>query len=383
MKDKILIQAWTVYKSDNSYYIQHSHAAYINSIKKFYKQIYLISPVNRSSGQEVNSYSKLDESFITILELPYIDNYFKAYKYFFNYIRLYSSIRNLEFDTVYSRFPNPFGWLQMFYYNEDRVVHYVGDPIDTVLKNSKINPFIKYTKVFLFIPEYVLFLLSSLKADKVFTNGHHIANKLKKLRINAKPLISTTLTEEDLFNKDSTISINNNCIKLLYVGYLRKAKGVDILINALNILNRKYPNKFSLTIVGSGEEAENLIQLASKYNVKVEFTGHIDDREQLNSVMRKHDIFCFASLSEGSPRVILEALASGLFVITTPVGSLPYVFKENIDLLYFDFNNAISLSNQVLRICGDVNLQRKLRSNIKEKIKTFKIDNFIQEAFNA
>ena len=73
------------------------------------------------------------------------------------------------------------------------------------------------------------------------------------------------------------------------------------------------------------------------YNVT--FLGHVDNRIQLNEILRNNDIFCFASLSEGSPRVILEAMANVINIVSTAVGSLPTIFENEKDILFADFND--------------------------------------------
>lgn len=386
MGNSILIQAWKVFKcnADNEYYIEFTHDIYIQKINNLYKNIYLIAPIVELDRHQTANFSKLDLSVVKIIELPEISNYLSAYKHFLSYLGAYQKIKDIEFDTVYSRFPSPFGWLQMFYFDKNRIVHYVGDPIDTVLKNNKANPIFKMIKVGAFLPELFMFGISSWRADKVVSNGHHIAKKLSRFNIMAKPLISSTLTETD-FNKKA-VSINlddDSTIKLVYVGYLRRAKGVATLLKALERLDNQYPNKFLLTIIGSGEEDEKLKDMAQNGNISVEFLGHINDRQKLNKILRRSDIFCFGSVSEGSPRVILEALANSLLVITTPVGSLPLIFKDYEDMLFFDFDDDKGLTRKIIEICKNKKLQQKISENSFNKAKSFKMDNFIQEAFNA
>lgn len=380
MKDKILIQAWTVYKNDTIFYIEYTHSVYLNTIKKYYNQIYLISPVKVIDNFESKSLYQIDQE-VNIIELPYFSSYLQAYRYFFSFLHAYRKLQSISFDTVYSRFPSPFGWLQKIYFKQNRVVHFVGDPIDTVKKNNKLSLPFKMVKISLFLPEYFLFIWACKGNVQVFSNGHHIAENLKKYNINAKPLISTTLKDDDFYQKK--IKNNSKKIKLIYVGYLRKTKGVDILIDGFNILNKKFPDKYELTIVGDGEEFNNLKKISDQNNLNVIFTGHLDDRSQLNSLLREHDFFCFTSLSEGSPRVILEAIANGLNVISTPVGSLPYLFKDAVDILFFDFNDSYTLAELIEKLSLDYALRKVLLNNSQEKVINFKIENFISEAFNA
>lgn len=380
MKNNILIQAWALYKFNNKFYIEYTHNVYITEIHKIYKKIYLISPVKTIDVAQVATLCEIQGN-IEVIELPFFKNYLQAYKYFFSYISSYRKLKKLSFDTVYSRFPSPFGWLQKIYFKEKRVIHFVGDPIDTVENNRNLSIAYRKLKIYLFSLEYYLFIWASKGRVKVVSNGHHLSNKLRKFNINAKPLISTTLNDTDFFYKD--ITKDSNVITLIYVGYLRKAKGVDTIIQALKIISQSSEKKYKLTIVGDGEEKDNLRNLAKMNDLDVVFTGHIDDRNILNSLLRSSDIFCFASLSEGSPRVVLEAIANGINVISTPVGSLPYVFTDKEEILYFNFNNFEKLAELIEELSLNYELRLKLLKNSQQKVLQFKIDSFINEAFNA
>lgn len=381
MKNSILIQAWSVYRCNNIYYIEYTHSIYLNNIRKSYGEVSLVSPVKDIDLANSKKFSKVPKD-INIFEIPNFSSYISAYKNFIHYVKLYNKLKHKKFDTVYSRFPSPFGWLQKIFFKGNRVVHFVGDPIDTLIKNPNINFVNKLIKIIFFLPEYLLFIWACFgKNVKVFSNGYHIANKLTKLHVNVKPVISTTLVNSDFYDKD--FEKNSSATKLIYVGYLRKAKGVEVVINAFKILNEKYPGLYSLTIVGSGEEESFLKKKCNEYGLNVDFLGHIDNRHELNSILRTHDIFCFASLSEGSPRVILEAIANGLNIISTPVGSLPFIFKNNEDLLYFDFDDPIHLSEKIILLKDNKNLQLSLQKNAFSKVKSFKIDKFIGEVFDA
>ncbi|MGY6625082.1 glycosyltransferase [Acinetobacter johnsonii] len=382
MKESILIQAWGIYTCNGKNYIEYTHYVYLKNILNIYKNIYLLSPAKKVDIEDLNNLYELSDDII-VYQLPEFSSYTSAYKNFFKYIAVYDRIKNNNFDLVYSRFPSPFGWLQKFYFKGKRVVHFVGDPIDTLIKNPKVSILKKIFKTIAFLPEYLFFIWSCFGDNvKAYSNGHHISDKLKKYKLNVKPMISSTLTENDFYEKSNSMGYSDVC-KLIYVGYLRKAKGVDVVVEAFDDLINKFPGKFSLTIIGSGEEEDNLKKINTEKKLGINFLGHIDDRNLLNKLLREHDVFCFASVSEGSPRVILEAIANGLNVVTTPVGSLPYIFIDNEDLLYFDFNSKTELSRKIEMLSESSSLQVKLRKNSYEKVKKFKINSFIGEIFGA
>src|SRR5690606_29761941 len=192
------------------------------------------------------------------------------------------------------------------------------------------------------------------KGAEVFTNGHHIAERLSKSNIEATPLISSTLNESD-FHFEENKSINPQDLKFIYLGYLRKAKGVETILRAFAIVQKKIPNA-KFTIIGTGEFEANLKLICIEEQINnVSFLGHIDDRNQINQLLREHDIFLFGSLSEGSPRVILEAMANGLLVISTPVGSLPQTFVDEKNIIFARFNDEKDFSDKIISLVNNNN----------------------------
>ena len=110
--------------------------------------------------------------------------------------------------------------------------------------------------------------------------------------------------------------------------------------------------------------------------------GNTGIGEKLNELLRTHDIFCFASHSEGYPRVILEAMANGLVVVSTPVGSLPLTFKNQRDILFADFNNSDDFKDKLLSISDNEFTYSRIRINAFKIASTYTIDNFIKKIFN-
>ena len=376
----ILIHAWTVYQSVDGYYIPYTHWVYLKEIAKYHDDICLLSPVIKNNSLNKKGLVAISPVLnVTVKELPYSSSYIGSVKYFFRYLSAYKRLK--QFDVSYARYPIPFGWLQkIFMRNSKRIIHFVGDPIDTIKVNTNLGMLKKWFLISFFIPEHLMYLWACRKAA-VYTNGEHITHRLKKYGVKATPLISSTLNDDDFyFDEYKNLDIKNP--KILYVGYLRKTKGVDTVISSFCNLQKKYPDA-QLTIVGTGEYQGKLEKLIGVRGIKnVHFLGHIDSREKLNTIFRTHDIFCFASLSEGSPRVILEAMANGINVISTPVGSLPSNFKNNENILFSDFHNATDFSTQMVNLLSNEKRAFLLRKNAFEKVKKYKIDNFLSEIFH-
>lgn len=101
------------------------------------------------------------------------------------------------------------------------------------------------------------------------------------------------------------------------VGRLEEVKGHKTLIEAIPYL----PDDMIVILAGQGSEAIRLKDLASTLGVagRIRLLGHRDDVDQL---MPAFDVFCLPSLSEGLPRVVMEAQAAGVPVVASDVGSV-------------------------------------------------------------
>lgn len=115
---------------------------------------------------------------------------------------------------------------------------------------------------------------------------------------------------------------------VLSVGNLRWQKDYKTLIKAFAYFKAMHSD-YRLVIVGDGELREELESFAISEGVgpAVDFEGSIS-AARVSLLMQKADIFALASVSEGSPKVILEALASGLPIAATSVGDIPALVRD-------------------------------------------------------
>ncbi|ADT85070.1 glycosyltransferase family 4 protein [Thermococcus barophilus] len=120
-----------------------------------------------------------------------------------------------------------------------------------------------------------------------------------------------------------------NVKTILYVGRLQKEKGVKELILAFNELLKKEKFNLNLLIVGDGPQRQELENLVRKLGIedKVMFTGYLTGKPLLQAYYSA-DVFILPSKFEGVPTAILEAMATGLPIIATKVGGIPWIVKE-------------------------------------------------------
>jgi glycosyltransferase involved in cell wall biosynthesis len=133
-----------------------------------------------------------------------------------------------------------------------------------------------------------------------------------------KPAVDKRKVKDELgFNPDD--------LAIVSVGRLYARKGLFTLIESMPAVVKRFPNaKFIISGKGQSDEMHKLIAHAEKLGVKnnIIFTGYYPDKK-LPKLYQAADIFAFSTFYEHHPFAILEALATGLPVVTTTVGGIP------------------------------------------------------------
>jgi len=111
------------------------------------------------------------------------------------------------------------------------------------------------------------------------------------------------------------------------IGRLVPIKGIDYFLHAARLILDKRRD-ICFVVVGEGPEKQALEQLSKKLHIEnnIRFVGSSSAIYDLLNIM---DVFVLASLHEGLPTVLLEALAMGKPVVGTNVGGIPEVIRGN------------------------------------------------------
>ncbi len=141
---------------------------------------------------------------------------------------------------------------------------------------------------------------------------------------------------------------------VLFVGRLIPRKGVDDLVDAFPAIVRRLPEA-RLVVVGEGPLKAALEARARRTGVEgfVDFLGSVAN-EALPPIYRAASVLVLPSRREGMPNVLLEAMASGLPVITTPAAA--EVLDGNG--LVVEPGDASGIADAVLRYAADEGLRR-------------------------
>jgi glycosyltransferase involved in cell wall biosynthesis len=141
------------------------------------------------------------------------------------------------------------------------------------------------------------------------------------------------------------------------VATLRSWKGHRFLLDALAAMARK---DVRLVVVGDGPQRAALEQRAAQPDLvgRVTFAGNRDDVERW---MQAFDLFCLPSYAnEGVPQALMQAMACGLAVLSTPVGSIDEIVTDGTSGVLVPPSDARALQAAIERLLGDEAARREL-----------------------
>jgi glycosyltransferase involved in cell wall biosynthesis len=159
-------------------------------------------------------------------------------------------------------------------------------------------------------------------------------------------------------------------LRLLYAGTWLDQRGIFYLRDALRKVRPLIP-ALTMTFAGPGAPGEEIHrffgdELASRIVVQPTVSA-----ERMPDLYAEHDIFVFPSIVEGLPNVLMEAMASGMPVITTETCGMPDIIENDFNGLLIPPADAAALEEVILRLANCEDLRRKLGMAARETMKRF------------
>jgi len=168
--------------------------------------------------------------------------------------------------------------------------------------------------------------------------------------------------------------------RILFVGYFRHEKGIDVLLDAFERLIPLIPN-IELEIVGAKDLsdhgiADHLRQTIERLGPAVKLRGHAGFGPELFQLYADADVCVVPSRSEGTPRVLIEARALGCPVVATRIGGIPASIDDGHDGLLCPPGDVASLAAAIARIAQDGTLRNRLIQAGIERARRTTVDDF-------
>lgn len=131
--------------------------------------------------------------------------------------------------------------------------------------------------------------------------------------------------------------------RLVFIGRLEQAKGVETLLDALQKNSAK--GKIAhMDFIGSGPLQETIERRMKSIHIPYTLHGFLP-KEQVFQLLAKAHFLCLPSHSEGFPKVIAEAASFGVIPVVSNVGSIPHYIKSNQNGWVWDYKGQVGYGN--------------------------------------
>ena len=207
------------------------------------------------------------------------------------------------------------------------------------------------------------------KSDIVVTPSKHLKNFILNLGFKNKIEI---INNGVFIPEENTNIFTNDQINITIVSRLVSHKNIEKIIKAISDLNSPLIN---LNIIGDGPELNQLQKISLESNNKdnIIFHGKLN-RDDINHIFLKSDIYIQASNYEGLPHSLLEAMSYGIPVLCTPVGECKEILGNEDRGYILDLPvTKNNIKSKISEIIGEKNIANKKGERGKD---------FINEKYN-
>jgi glycosyltransferase involved in cell wall biosynthesis len=216
---------------------------------------------------------------------------------------------------------------------------------------------------------------SALLATRVLVHGDALAEELiVPLRRRVVFVNQSPLTQEDF----APIVDRDLEAGLLCVCRLIPRKRIDVALRAIRLLHdRGIPAR--IDVVGDGQERKSLEYLAERLSIAdaTTFHGFIDDRDQLRSLYRSAFAFLLTSEDEGIALTVMESMAAGTPVISTPATGMRNFLSDGIDALMVERPDPEAMAEAVATLVKDPHVRLSIASAAQAKVRDLTAEGWV------
>lgn len=151
-------------------------------------------------------------------------------------------------------------------------------------------------------------------------------------------------------------------LRILFLGRLGRRKGVPELIDALS--DPRLANEdWSATLAGDGEVSKYREEVSKRgLAARIDLPGWVS-ADASHALLEDASVLVLPSHAEGLPISVIEALAFGLPVVTTPVGAIPDVIENGVNGLLVDAGSSAQIADALLALLGAPELRARLAAS--------------------
>jgi glycosyltransferase involved in cell wall biosynthesis len=242
-------------------------------------------------------------------------------------------------------------------------------------------------------PEYLSYLIAKNSDIKTVTTAHSLVNGRSRFSFKSDKVIAVSnsvskmltnhykVPSEKLVMMHNYLQVNDkgNTNKLdiktnigipkdgkiiLFIGRISKIKGVDLLINAFNLLNQKY-DKLFLLIIGQLYD-KSLNSILKKLPPRVVLLGVVKNPYPYYSIA---DLVVLPSRTDPYPYVMLESGIMKRPFLGARTGGIEEFIEDEVDGVLFSPGNVLELKSKIEFIINNRSKAQEMAENLYQKVK--------------
>lgn len=340
---------------ENSFAMDWANARLISFLSREYADLFSVAvfsdPVNNEKYNQKLQVEKVYKFPFPFTQIGGLTNIFRIYREF----------KKIESENDILIVQLPILGFSVLLFNKKKILYHVCANVLSAAENP-----LKYKGVMTYLATFFARLvyytnrnLFAKKESRLIVNGTELGKLYQKF--NPMVVISSSLDKTDIIGEDEWKEIDSFPLRIIFVGRPSLEKGFDLLVKTLMHLTID----FELTVIGfTREEFHELLpdifQETRPIHSRIKFEGYINWGEQFKSIMRNQHFLVVPSRSEGTPRVILEAMSQGVPVIASNVGGVPDIVIDQQNGLLFQFNSGLELQKKIMFFASNEPLRRKM-----------------------
>lgn len=220
--------------------------------------------------------------------------------------------------------------------------------------------------------------LAARRTDILIANADAIAEEYLRRGIGRPEQYTTVYSGIDIErfrDAEPTPDVDGDGVRVLMVGRMADGKGFEDLLAAIDRIGTE---DISVYLVGDGPLCDGLKSTIERRSLTDTVTM-LGFRDDIPEIMAACDMFVLPSYREGTPRVITEAMASGLPVIATGIAGIPEQVVEGENGFLVRPGDVDALADQIDKLTSAADLRERLGRAGSERVEEFSVDRMLSD----
>ena len=215
------------------------------------------------------------------------------------------------------------------------------------------------------------------KIDKFIVPSNALGELIKSTDITQNKIITVPNFIDDIFMKQE---ISNKQDFFLYAGTLSDYKGVDVLLKAVEIVDKNIPFK----IVGNGTDENKYKDIViNKGFTNVEFINGVDRGDMIHFYKDCISVIVPSNYFEIFGMINIEAFSLGKPSIASEIGGMPEIVHNNSNGLLFEPGNYNELAECITKLWNNKELAKNMGQNARQDVsKYYTKESYINNLIN-